>query len=583
AYKCNLVSYRAVEDVIINSSEEKMGVSEAFMDIGDDPRIKVVGMSLGDLFFNGQVADAIIYAHNKGKLIFTAAGTSTFFTGFFVIFPANMDETIAVTGVRNESINNRTKCSTCHTGSKVDFVNVMQRTSDNGRLAITLNQTDNSQSYSGGSSSATASTAGIAALVWGQNPNWTSGQVLNKLIQSSDYYPNRDNDFGWGKIDAAAAVSNTLSAGCTTSFSNEATIEIANIEFPASDDGFLDSQNEWVITLGSESFYFNVEEDGASGNPANYIDLDVCGSIPMTVDLGTSACNQAQLNLFVSSHEDDGLFSDCEYDNGLSNDDLLSSETLSVNLNQNTFTHNGAAGDFVFTYVVHCTPTASPAVSVEGDTTICQNNPPSEIVFTAAGGQAPYTISYTVNQGATQTVQTTGNTATLTPSTATLGSFEYEVSRVEDANTCFQDQAATVSVAVIDNCSVKMNAKSFLEGNYSSFGAGDMLRQRGEVPSLDPYGNGALISDPASVIADQGENTIIDWVEVILRSADAPFGVVSRQSALLQSDGDIVATDGVSALRFPNVLPTTYYISIRHRNHLEVTLQSPLLLVASED
>ncbi|MEL6942269.1 MAG: S8/S53 family peptidase, partial [Bacteroidota bacterium] len=583
AYKCNLVSYRAVEDVVVNTAEEKMGVSEAFMDIGDDPRIKIVSMSLGDLFFNGQVADAIIYAHNKGKLIFTAAGTSTFFTGFFVIFPASMDETIAVTGVKNESINNRSKCNTCHTGSKVDFVNVMQRASDNDRTAITLNRADNSQAYTSGSSAATASTAGIAALVWGKYPDWTSGQVLNKLIQSSDYYPNRDGRFGWGKIDAGQAVADTRSVGCTTTFSNEATIEITNIEFPASDDGFFDSQNEWVITLGSESFFFDVEEDGASGNPANYINLDACGSIPMLIDLGSTACNEAQLNLFVSSHEDDGISSDCEYDNGLSNDDLLSSETLSVNLNGSTFTHQGAAGDFVFTYVVYCTPTATPAASIVGDTMICQNNPSAEVTFTAAGGQSPYTISYTLNQGSPQSIQTIGNTAVLTQSTSQVGSFNYQLTQVEDANGCFQSQDDAATVEVIDNCSIKINVKAFLQGNFKDGLMQTDLQEQSILPSTDPYGNGAVVNNPATVFAANGNDTIVDWVEVILKTESSPHGVASRQSALLQADGDVVATDGVSPISFSAVLPATYYVSIRHRNHLEVSLQEPILLLASED
>ncbi|MEM6698640.1 MAG: S8/S53 family peptidase, partial [Bacteroidota bacterium] len=580
AYRCNLVSYRAVEDVVVNTSEEKMGVSEAFMDIGDDPRIKIVSMSLGDLFFNGQVADAIIYAHNKGKLIFAAAGTSTFFTGFFVIFPATMDETIAVTGVKDQSINNRTKCNTCHSGSRVDFVNVMQRASNNDRTSITLNRADNSQAYTSGSSAATASTAGIAALVWGNNPDWTSGQVLNQLIQSSDYYPNRDGNFGWGKIDAAQAVADTRSIGCTTTFSNEATIEITNIEFPASSDGFLGgSQNEWVITLGSESFFFDVDEDGASGNPANYINLNACGSIPMLIDLGSTACNEAQLNLFVSSHEDDGVSSDCDYDNGLSNDDLLSSETLAVDLNSNTFTHQGASGDFVFTYVVYCTPTATPAASVVGDTMICQNNPAAEIEFTAAGGQSPYTISYTINQGNVQSIQTVGNIATLAQSTDQLGTFTYELTKVEDANGCFQIQDDEASVEVIDNCSLKLNTKVFLQGNFSN----GLMQTNLQIPTTDPYGNGATANNSSSVFAANADDTIVDWVEVILRAEDAPHNVVSKQSALLQADGDVVATDGISPLPFPSVLPANYFVSIRHRNHLEISLEEPVLLVASED
>ncbi|MEL6718264.1 MAG: S8/S53 family peptidase [Bacteroidota bacterium] len=369
AYKSNLVSYRATRDVVINRSTEKMGVSEALTDAADDSRIKIISMSIGDVFYNGQVADAIVYAHNKGKLIFAAAGTSTYFTSIVgTIFPASMDETIAVTGVQNQSdLDDRKKCDTCHKGSSVDFVAVMQRSTDKDRDAITLDRPNNSQGYVGGSSAATATTAGIAALVWGNNPTWTSGQVLNKLIQSADYYPNRDGAFGWGKIDAQEAVNNLLMAGCTTTLSNEVTIEITNISFPAEDDN--GDENEWVITLEGESYYFDVDEDGASGSPANYINLSVCGSIPMFVDLGASECNENSLNLAISSHEDDSTFSNCTLN---SFDDHYSSETLAISLGGNTFTHTSSAGDFVFTYIVYCSPTVTPASSIVGDTLICQ-------------------------------------------------------------------------------------------------------------------------------------------------------------------------------------------------------------------
>jgi hypothetical protein len=48
--------------------------------------------------------------------------------------------------------------------------------------------------------------AGIAALVWAKNPSQSKSTVLNRLKQASDYYPNRNGSFGWGKIDALAAV-----------------------------------------------------------------------------------------------------------------------------------------------------------------------------------------------------------------------------------------------------------------------------------------------------------------------------------------------------------------------------------------
>ena len=49
--------------------------------------------------------------------------------------------------------------------------------------------------------------AGIAALVWAQNPSASRSTVLQALKDASEFYPSRDSQFGWGKINAAVAVS----------------------------------------------------------------------------------------------------------------------------------------------------------------------------------------------------------------------------------------------------------------------------------------------------------------------------------------------------------------------------------------
>ena len=209
AYKANLISYRGTGDVIINSSEERQGVSDALYALGGRSDVDIISMSIGDVFYNGQVADAVVYAYNNSKLIFSAAGTSTWFTNWVgVIFPANMAQTVAVTGVTDRS--SLKECNTCHYGSEVDFSIIMQRDGDSDRtsLSIGVNHASpiNYPQYVGGSSCATATTAGIAALVWSKNPGFSRSQVINKLKQASSEYPNKDSDFGWGVIDAAAAV-----------------------------------------------------------------------------------------------------------------------------------------------------------------------------------------------------------------------------------------------------------------------------------------------------------------------------------------------------------------------------------------
>jgi hypothetical protein len=158
AYKANLVSYRGTGDVVINSSNEKKGVSDALRALGNRSDVRIISMSIGDVFSNSRVRDAVRDAHGRGKLIFAAAGTSLSWTSWWgVIFRANMSETVAVTGIR-DNVSNMTRCNTCHSGSQVDFVAVMQRNSNTDRTSLTLPMSGNTPSRVGGSSAATATT-----------------------------------------------------------------------------------------------------------------------------------------------------------------------------------------------------------------------------------------------------------------------------------------------------------------------------------------------------------------------------------------------------------------------------------------
>ncbi|PHI19124.1 protease [Lewinellaceae bacterium SD302] len=207
AYQADLISVRGTSDVIVNSSREKNGVKDALVLAGNRSDVNIISMSIGDVFYSGTVNDGINFAYNKGKLIFAAAGTSLSWTSWWgVIFPANRWNTVAVTGVRDGSSLQR--CNTCHDGSEVDFVAVMQRASNSDRTSLTLAMSGNQPSYVGGSSAATATTAGIAALVWGTNLGQSRSQVLNRMKNAASIYPARDGNFGWGIVDAYAAVSN---------------------------------------------------------------------------------------------------------------------------------------------------------------------------------------------------------------------------------------------------------------------------------------------------------------------------------------------------------------------------------------
>ncbi len=204
AYNCNLVTCRAAEDVFLDASREYKGVADAYTNAANRTDVKIISMSMGTIFSSGQVSDAIRYAYGKGKLMFCAAGTSfSWASGWAgVIFPAYMSEVNAVTGVRDNSFG--TTCTVCHDGSETDFTVVMEKAS-NERHPLSLAMSGNTPSTVGGSSVATASTAGMAALIWSRFPGFTRADVLNKMIQNSSNYPTRSGSLGWGNVNVNTA------------------------------------------------------------------------------------------------------------------------------------------------------------------------------------------------------------------------------------------------------------------------------------------------------------------------------------------------------------------------------------------
>ncbi len=153
-----------------------------------------------------------------------------------------------------------------------------------------------------------------------------------------------------------------------------------------------------------------------------------------------------------------------------------------------------------------------------------------------------------------------------------------------------KDDANNVTTRIVNGCvvvgnSVAINIKALLEGPYQGSGLmGDALRSALLLPLGEPYtalgftqvgGGGEAMG--ASVLTVTGDNAIVDWVLVELRSAINSSQVVSTRCGLLQRDGDIVATDGASSLVL-TAIPGNYYVAVRHRNHMGIMTASPMAL-----
>ena len=113
---------------------------------------------------------------------------------------------MAVTGVKE----NGSKCGSCHDGSQIDLTICMERSSNSSRNSLSLAPAGNAPNYIGGSSSATATAAGVAALVWAAKPTATRTQVLNCLTSTAQFAGAPSGSKGYGNINASAAVNCAL-------------------------------------------------------------------------------------------------------------------------------------------------------------------------------------------------------------------------------------------------------------------------------------------------------------------------------------------------------------------------------------
>lgn len=180
-----------------------------------------------------------------------------------------------------------------------------------------------------------------------------------------------------------------------------------------------------------------------------------------------------------------------------------------------------------------------------------------------------------------------------------MTSFVYTIC---DDNVVMACRQATAYIYVLNDITLQLRV--YLEGSLHNNGniktasgrplMKDQLRQNGftgqcYIPSQDPYkfqtpnfdlrnkypqvnnqmaNRFSTIPNYAEVMGVTGENAIVDWVFVELRSKTDSTEIIATRSGLVQRDGDVVDLDGVSHLRIPGVAADSFFVAIRHRNHL---------------
>lgn len=123
---------------------------------------------------------------------------------------------------------------------------------------------------------------------------------------------------------------------------------------------------------------------------------------------------------------------------------------------------------------------------------------------------------------------------------------------------------------------IHVSSKVLLQGAHSDSAA--MASSGGfqaQIPLAQPFSDPAFDSTPLEYDSLVSLSSIppdmIDWVLVSLRTDVEPETEIpgSKRAAILLNDGRIRGTNG-QTLSFPGVAPGTYFMVVRHRNHLAI-------------
>lgn len=119
-----------------------------------------------------------------------------------------------------------------------------------------------------------------------------------------------------------------------------------------------------------------------------------------------------------------------------------------------TYTYYAASGnngcESINRLAITVSVKALPQAAVTGASTLCLNATSPTVTFTGSAGTGPYTFTYQVNGGSSQTIGSgTGNTASVSVPTNVKGNFTYALVRVDDANGCGQLQTSSTLVKVL--------------------------------------------------------------------------------------------------------------------------------------
>ncbi len=222
---------------------------------------------------------------------------------------------------------------------------------------------------------------------------------------------------------------------------------------------------------------------------------------------------------------------------------------------------------------------------VQGTTVFASGGPYTRL--SANGSQVQIPVSVCLPEGCYELqvfdAYGDGNCCTYGQGIITVENAQSEVVATVSGNGFSSTQPAVAPFCV--SSGIRLSSKLWLDGAYRAADGrmSDALNTQGLLPLIEPYtalgfaqaAGGGAEEFPAALWLIEGDDAIVDWVRVELRSENDATQLVASRQALLQRDGDIVDIDGVSPVLF-KVPEASYFVAVRHRNHLGCMSLSPV-------
>ena len=164
-----------------------------------DHGARVVNMSFGGTTNSTTLANAIAYAANRGVLLVGAAGNNNSSTLFY---PAAYTQVIAVAGTDGADA----RYASSNYGDWVDIAAPA--------VGVYSLYSNSSYTYMSGTSMAAPHVVAVAGLLLSQNPAYTDADLRALLQNNADDLgaPGFDPYFGWGRLNAYRALTNSSAA-----------------------------------------------------------------------------------------------------------------------------------------------------------------------------------------------------------------------------------------------------------------------------------------------------------------------------------------------------------------------------------